>query len=66
VRPGIKANRNTLETAARYSHEHGLMPRLVKLDEVFAASSLEEFNAVIRRDYDKYGKLVKDIGAKVD
>jgi tripartite-type tricarboxylate transporter receptor subunit TctC len=26
----------------------------------------EEFAAVIRRDYDKYGKLVKDIGAKID
>jgi tripartite-type tricarboxylate transporter receptor subunit TctC len=29
-------------------------------------TTLEEFNAVIRCDYDKYGKLVKDIGAKVD
>ncbi len=29
-------------------------------------TTLEEFNAVIRRDYDKYGKLVKDIGAKID
>ncbi|MSQ70111.1 MAG: tripartite tricarboxylate transporter substrate binding protein [Betaproteobacteria bacterium] len=29
-------------------------------------SSLEEFTALIRRDYAKYGKLVKDIGARVD
>lgn len=26
----------------------------------------EEFSAAIRRDYDKYGKLAKDIGARVD
>jgi 4,5-dihydroxyphthalate decarboxylase len=37
---GIKANRDTLETAAAYSHEQGLTPRLMKLDELFAPSSL--------------------------
>lgn len=37
---GIKANRNTLETAAAYSHEQGLTPRLMKLDDLFAANSL--------------------------
>lgn len=37
---GIAANRATLETAARYSHEQGLTPRLVTLDELFAASTL--------------------------
>jgi 4,5-dihydroxyphthalate decarboxylase len=42
VRHGIKANRMTLETAAQYSHEQGLTPRLVKLEEVFAASSMEQ------------------------
>ena len=26
----------------------------------------EEFSAAIRRDYDKYGKLAKDIGVRVD
>jgi tripartite-type tricarboxylate transporter receptor subunit TctC len=26
----------------------------------------EEFNALIRREYDKYGKVVKDLGLKVD
>ena len=41
VRHGIPANRKTLETAARYSHEQGLTPRVVKLEEVFAASTLE-------------------------
>lgn len=30
------------------------------------ATSQEEFAAVIRRDYEKYGKLVKEIGARVD
>jgi 4,5-dihydroxyphthalate decarboxylase len=38
---GIKANRNTLETAAAYSLEQGLTPRLLKLDELFARNSLE-------------------------
>lgn len=37
---GIKANRATLETAAGYSHEQGLTPRLLKLDELFAVNSL--------------------------
>ncbi len=42
VRHGIKANRTTLETAAQYSNEQGLTERLVKLEEVFAASAMEE------------------------
>jgi len=41
VRHGIRANRKTLETAARYSREQGLTPRLVKLEEVFAPSAME-------------------------
>ena len=39
---GIAANRNVLETAAQYSHEQGLTPRLMKLDEIFAASTLDQ------------------------
>jgi hypothetical protein len=31
-----------LETAAQYSFEQGLTPRLVKLEEVFAANALDE------------------------
>ena len=42
VSHGIRANRKTLETAARYSHEQGLTPRLVKLEEVFAKSAMEQ------------------------
>ncbi len=42
VSHGIRANRKTLETAARYSHEQGLTPRVVKLEEVFAASAMEQ------------------------
>ena len=42
LRHGINANRKTLETAAQYSFEQGLTPRLMKLDEVFAASSMEQ------------------------
>jgi 4,5-dihydroxyphthalate decarboxylase len=41
VRHGIKANRAVLETAARYSHEQGLTPRVVPLEDVFAASTMD-------------------------
>ena len=42
VQYGIKANRQVLETAAQYSVEQGLTPRLLKLDEVFAPSTMEQ------------------------
>ena len=35
VQYGVEANRNTLETAAQYSYEQGLTPRLVKVEEIF-------------------------------
>ncbi len=41
VHHGIAANRMTLETAARYSLEQGLTPRLMKLEEVFAENAME-------------------------
>ena len=37
---GIRANRNTLETCAAYSHDQGLTPRVLKLDEIFAPNSM--------------------------
>jgi 4,5-dihydroxyphthalate decarboxylase len=42
VQHGIRANRQILETAAQYSHEQGLTPRLMKLDELFARSAMEQ------------------------
>jgi 4,5-dihydroxyphthalate decarboxylase len=42
VQHGIRANRNVLETAARYSYEQGLTPRLMKLEEIFAPSAMEQ------------------------
>ena len=42
LRHGIKANRKILETAAQYSLEQGLTPRLMKLEEVFAASAMDQ------------------------
>lgn len=42
VRHGIKANREVLETAARYSHEQGLTPRQLALEEIFAANAMEQ------------------------
>ena len=40
VRHGIKANQLVLETAAQYSLEQGLTPRLMRMDELFAPSTL--------------------------
>jgi hypothetical protein len=42
VQHGLKANRKTLETCTQYSHEQGLTPRLMKLEELFAPSTLNE------------------------
>ena len=42
VRHGVKANRLVLETAAQYSHEQGLTPRRVGLEQLFAASTLDQ------------------------
>ena len=41
VHHGIPENRHVLETAARYSVEQGLTPRIMQLDEVFAESTME-------------------------
>ena len=41
LKHGIKANRKTLEATAVYSHEQGLTPRVMKLEEIFAASTLD-------------------------
>jgi 4,5-dihydroxyphthalate decarboxylase len=41
-RHGVRANRAVLETAAAYSAEQGLTPRTMRLDELFAASTLEQ------------------------
>jgi len=42
LKHGVKANRLVLETAAQYSQEQGLTPRRVKLEELFAASAMEQ------------------------
>jgi 4,5-dihydroxyphthalate decarboxylase len=42
LRHGLKANRKILATAAQYSFEQGLTPRLMKLDEIFAKSAMEQ------------------------
>ena len=41
LRHGIKANRKTLDTTLVYSNEQGLTPRLMKLEDIFAASALD-------------------------
>jgi hypothetical protein len=41
VKHGLKANRATLETAAKYSNQQGLTPRVVRMDELFAANVLD-------------------------
>jgi 4,5-dihydroxyphthalate decarboxylase len=42
IRHGVAANRKVLETAAQWSHEQGLTPRIVKLEELFAPSVMEQ------------------------
>jgi len=42
IRHGIKANRHILEAAASYSVEQGLTPRLMQLEELFAASTMDQ------------------------
>ena len=37
---GVVANRHILETIARYSHEQGLTPRTLSLEEIFPAKTL--------------------------
>jgi 4,5-dihydroxyphthalate decarboxylase len=39
---GVDANRKTLSTMARYSHEQGLATRLLTVDEMFAEGNLSE------------------------
>jgi len=39
---GVDANRKTLSTMARYSHEQGLATRLMTVDEMFAEGNLSE------------------------
>jgi 4,5-dihydroxyphthalate decarboxylase len=41
IKHGLKANRATLETAARYSNQQGLTPRVMPMDELFAPNALE-------------------------
>ena len=38
---GLKANRPTLELAAKYSNQQGLTPRVMTMDELFAPNALE-------------------------
>jgi 4,5-dihydroxyphthalate decarboxylase len=38
---GMKANRKVLEAITQFSFEQGLTPRLLKLDEVFHAATLD-------------------------
>jgi 4,5-dihydroxyphthalate decarboxylase len=41
IEHGIKANRQILEAAAQYSYEQGLSRRQVKIEELFAANTLD-------------------------
>jgi 4,5-dihydroxyphthalate decarboxylase len=41
IKHGLKANRATLEIAARYSNQQGLTQQIVTMDELFAANALD-------------------------
>ncbi len=52
---------------------HALLERADVLEKINVSGSMEplvlspaEFSALIRKDYEKYGKLVKEIGIKID
>jgi len=38
---GVKSNLKVLQTVAEYSHEQGLTPRVMQLEEIFAPSTLD-------------------------
>jgi 4,5-dihydroxyphthalate decarboxylase len=38
---GVKSNQKVLETVAAYSHEQGLTPRVMQMEEIFAPSTLD-------------------------
>ena len=42
VQYGVEANRKVLETAAQYSYEQGLTPRLVNMEELFPAARMKQ------------------------
>jgi 4,5-dihydroxyphthalate decarboxylase len=39
---GIEANRASIEALLQYSHEHGLTPRRLKIEELFAPSTMRD------------------------
>jgi hypothetical protein len=41
IQHGVNANRKVLEAAAQHSLEQGLTNRLMKVDELFAASTMD-------------------------
>jgi len=41
IQHGLKANRAVLETAAKYSNQQGLTPRVMTMEELFAPNALE-------------------------
>jgi 4,5-dihydroxyphthalate decarboxylase len=42
VQHGVQANRKVLETAAQWSYEQGLTPRLIRLEELFPPSMMAQ------------------------
>jgi len=44
---GIEANRPSIEALLQYTHEHGLTDRRVKLEELFAPSTLRDIPVII-------------------
>jgi 4,5-dihydroxyphthalate decarboxylase len=40
---GLESNRHVLETLVQYSHEQGLIKKLLDVKSLFAPNSLEEF-----------------------
>jgi len=39
---GVEANRASIEALLQYSHEHGLTPRRLKIEDLFAPGTLRD------------------------
>jgi tripartite-type tricarboxylate transporter receptor subunit TctC len=57
LRAEVKRALESSDVKAKFNNAGGLEPYV---------TTLEEFNEVIRRDYAKYAKVVKDVGVKLD
>ena len=55
---GLKANRAVLETAAKFSNQQGLTPRVMPMNELFAVNALDSaLRAALAKSFPKLKKV---------